>query len=340
MNVLPQPADGVNIRVLPVPKRYREVPSDDYLPHQKGELIEDYARRILGSRRPGSGRGGEWAYLPVAWTAFENRQRRIPHWVKKYFGWNSWTFRLFNSRVQAAVARAERCFTVCQHDLGIHINKHVRAPDNLLIFSSGGVGDVPLPLLCDPRSHPEVERDLLASFKGVIDHPRNVYPWRAAMRAALRGRAGVVVVDSAEPEAAAHDYVGLIARSRYSLCPRGFGRTSFRLSEAMHLGSVPVYIHAGDPWVPYLDELDWSEFCLFCDYRKLDGLEERLRGIPEERWRRMSARAREVAAGWFTPVAAMAYIDRFLAAAGELGVGEIRRRSEHLRRPLDIVRDI
>ena len=39
--------------------------------------------------------------------------------------------------------------------------------------------------------------------------------------------------------------------SKLSLCPRGFGRSSYHLAEAVQMGRVPIHVYADEPWVPY-----------------------------------------------------------------------------------------
>ena len=39
-----------------------------------------------------------------------------------------------------------------------------------------------------------------------------------------------------------NSYKDLISESYFSLCPRGYGPTSFRLYESISLGTVPIYI--------------------------------------------------------------------------------------------------
>lgn len=43
----------------------------------------------------------------------------------------------------------------------------------------------------------------------------------------------------------------VIQRSTFHLCPRGFGRTSFRLYETVQLGTIPIYIWDDVNWIPY-----------------------------------------------------------------------------------------
>ena len=55
------------------------------------------------------------------------------------------------------------------------------------------------------------------------------------------------------------DYVGTLRASKFVLCPRGLGPTSWRFYETMMAGRVPVIV--SDGWVP-ARELDWPSFSL------------------------------------------------------------------------------
>lgn len=41
--------------------------------------------------------------------------------------------------------------------------------------------------------------------------------------------------------------------AKFSLCPRGFGRTSYRLAETVGAGRIPVFVYSDVLWVPYRD---------------------------------------------------------------------------------------
>jgi|GEM_PF-6698298 len=47
--------------------------------------------------------------------------------------------------------------------------------------------------------------------------------------------------------------VQVMASSRAQLCPRGYGRTSYHVAEAIQMGLVPVHLYTDTPWVPYHD---------------------------------------------------------------------------------------
>src|SRR5690606_25843152 len=68
-------------------------------------------------------------------------------------------------------------------------------------------------------------------------------------------------------------------RSTFTLCPAGWARWSFRLSEAIADGSIPVilsdyYQLPFEPWV------QWSEFSLRLPEASLPQIDEILRAIP------------------------------------------------------------
>ena len=83
------------------------------------------------------------------------------------------------------------------------------------------------------------------------------------------------------------DYLNEIANSKFVLCPRGIGTSTYRLYEALRLARVPVII--SDEWVPP-EGIDW----LSCSIRLA---EDRLRDLPSairsylERWPDMSQAA-------------------------------------------------
>lgn len=321
-----------SIRVIAVPGNLLRESSDAYLERQNGLFIEDYFRRWM---RKNSGdlenNGLEWNYLPIGWTALESRYRGLPRPLRKYFGLGSLLYKRLNRKLAGACAGRGRVFTVCQHARGVEIDKRVHRPENLLVFSCGGTGHIPLPLLCDKCDHPTVCRDLIASFQGVVSHPQNHYPWRQAMAAEFTGKKAIAVIDTAGEGAVRTDYLELMARSRFCLCPRGYGRTSFRLMEAMHAGCVPVYIHAGDPWLPYQDLIDWTEFCVLVDYRRIDGLHDHLANMPSEQVEKMSRRAKQVADDYFTLEFSSRYVISKLNQYAGASVAEVIRASAGLR---------
>ena len=319
------------VETIKVPSDLTREHKSAYLEHQVGLLMEDYFRRWIIRHAAGKSMSDPtWSYIPIGWSSIAYRYRLISRPLRKYLGLDSILYRRLNKVAALACAGRDRVFTVCQHADGVEFHRRVRVPGNMLVFSCGGTGHVPLPLLCDKRDHPATERTVLVSFQGAIETPKP-YPARVAMAKEFCGRAGVVVVDTAGKGTGHPDYIELMARSVFCLCPRGFGRTSFRLMEAMHAGCVPVYIHSGDPWLPYQDIVRWSEFCVLVDYRSITGLYEYLGALSPRVVATMARRAKEVASRYFDLEFASQYVDSTLNRFCQLSKGEVESLAAQLR---------
>jgi len=65
-----------------------------------------------------------------------------------------------------------------------------------------------------------------------------------------------------------YNYTELLLNSQFALCPRGNGYYSYRITEAMSAGAIPVIL--SDRYVlPFDDIVDWKAFSVI---------------IPENRW--------------------------------------------------------
>jgi Exostosin family len=202
--------------IEPVPTQYTPVQSFRY-PIDNAHAFERwYLDTFVSSNKM------ERVYLPVQWTAFYCNNR---------FGQDAVAIK----RLQEYLNKLDtsKCYyTIIQFDDGILNNiDHL----NLKIFSMGGGRvDHCLPLLCMPhREHKGITPDTFASFIGRETHPirQNVLK--------LEGKPGYYV--SSRPHNLT-DYTWHMAKSVFSLAPRGYGPTSFRICEAVQAGSIPVYI--------------------------------------------------------------------------------------------------
>ena len=194
--------------------------------------------------------------------------------------------------------------TVSQHDEGVfgmpkgaamHLKDRIRLTDfpNLLVLSAGGYGHVPLPLLKRPEKQlplkPMASRPYFTSFIGSKNG----------------GKMRIIMSDIVEKWARNNSKeVSLIFRyvpnwkeitlnSSIGLAPRGWGRSSFRTSELLRMGRVPVYIWNDEPWMFYR-ELWEKELIGFSsqlsgltglldrinsNLRQVEAMEERIRGL-------------------------------------------------------------
>ncbi|MDQ2688132.1 MAG: glycosyltransferase family 47 protein, partial [Armatimonadota bacterium] len=92
-------------------------------------------------------------------------------------------------------------------------------------------------------------------------------------------------------------YGDFMRRSKFILCPRGHGASSFRIFETLRAGRIPVIL--SDEWTEP-DGPDWAGCSLRVQEKavaSLPGLLER----QEPEFERMSANARQTYAAWFAP---------------------------------------
>jgi hypothetical protein len=92
-------------------------------------------------------------------------------------------------------------------------------------------------------------------------------------------------------------YAAKLRASRYVLCPRGIGTSTFRLFETLQSGRVPVIL--SDSWVP-TPWIDWDRIALRVPEADVARLPE-ICLAHEARWPDMAREARRVWETWFSP---------------------------------------
>ena len=230
--------------------------------------------------------------------------------------------------------------TLAQNDVGLDGAVALSAVPNLLVLSAGGFGHVPVPLLkqVEPllSKRPVGKRAMLVSFTGSLGHS----PGR------MRGHMQQVArhfVSSHSPATNITMYEGanwreVMAESRGQLCPRGYGRSSYHISESVQMGLVPIHVYLDVPWVPYADTV-FKELGYAVDLKVLESLLVRLAGQSgslTEAEAVAELEAKEAAAeryrlSHFTYEGAMAQIGRFLlrpsasVPSGSRSAGAFRR---------------
>lgn len=193
-------------------------------------------------------------------------------------------------------------FTVCQHDDGPKEN----LPEDTLIFSAGGRRKhgkiIPIPLICSPIPKElikqDVEKDILASFVGSFTHTI-----REKLYHELHDKDGYSINlsnwSSKVPQENLERFIDISLRSKFVLCPRGYGPTSFRLYETFQLNAVPVYI-SDDLYLPWNDELVWPEFCIIIKEKGIPNIDRILRSIDDTTYNRMLENGKRVYEKYFT----------------------------------------
>ncbi len=124
----------------------------------------------------------------------------------------------------------------------------------------------------------EAEKTLLYSFMGAANCTarRRILKLKDA-RAVLEDTSQFniwVPMDAAEKERRQRRYVDVMAGSKFALCPRGAGTSSYRMYEAMRMAIAPVVV--SDEWVAP-DGPDWGSFLLRVREAEVARLPELLR---------------------------------------------------------------
>lgn len=251
-----------------------------YPPYHKGHYLEEYFfNKYIEEKHKFDATGR--TLIPIYWTSCYMQGIDVQPYID-------------------ALPKDKKYFTVSQHDDAIK----EQLPEDTISFCAGGNnGGIPIPLICSPLQYPPVEidldkKDILCSFVGSMTHPV-----RQKMYETLKDRAGYEFVTK-DWSINVNDkfldtFIDITKRSKYTLCPRGYGAQSFRFYEAIQLGSVPVYIY-DTPWLPFENEISYGLFSIVLHEKNLHMLPGILRHIPEDVYIKMLQKGREVYTNYFT----------------------------------------
>jgi hypothetical protein len=154
------------------------------------------------------------------------------------------------------IEKNKQYFTISTHD-----DAPYSLSSNIKSFSAGGnkKNCIPIPLVASKLPYEPQEKTLLAHFCGSETHPiRNELKKisnKDGFHIELKTWSNYI---SKEQEIKNFD---IMAKAKFALCPRGYGPTSFRLYESLHLDCIPVYI-SDNHYLPFRDEIEWNEMCV------------------------------------------------------------------------------
>lgn len=253
-----------------------------YPPYHTGDYIEDYFYKWVQNKSGALLRD----YIAISWTTLycENKDPGIQAFLNN-------------------LDNTQKYFTICQHD---DAPKH-KLPDDTLIFSLSRSrtdnpyikNSVPTPLICSKiPSQPISHKDIFASFVGSITHSIRYKLYESCKNNTdfyFSGQGWSPVVSKNRMD----EFLNISNRSKFTLCPRGYGNTSFRLYECMQLNSVPVYI-SNDFYLPWSDELNWNEFCVIVNESEIQNIGDILRNITDDQYNRMQTKIKEIYNAYFS----------------------------------------
>ncbi len=161
-------------------------------------------------------------YLPIFWTGY---------YVNNSYGQDMVALQKLQDYIDA-LDKSKKYFTIIQYDDAI-LNR-VSSLD-LYQFNMSKPYDYPLPLIGEPYPYifTNPEKKYLANFIGGSTHPIREHA------KTLIGKEGYYIsFERHDP----YEYCKILSESVFTLCYRGYGINSFRISEALQSGSIPVYI--------------------------------------------------------------------------------------------------
>ena len=228
-------------------------------------------------------------YIPVFWTSYYITNGYANN-IKPLYDWMN---RLDSTK---------KYFTIVQYDSGIFVDKSDFNID-ITVFSAGGgginvkgelsekqlryhgltryvfngdKGDYDIPLMCLPVFPCiNINKDIFCSFMGRFD----THYCRINMYNVLNSNKKYKLFKSVNFE----KYKEILNRSIFTLAPRGYGYTSFRLYEAIQANSIPIYIYQDKISLPFNDVLDWKDFCVIINNEDIQKLPEILDSVDIER---------------------------------------------------------
>lgn len=171
-------------------------------------------------------------------------------------------------RVINKLDKSKKYFFPIQYDDGLLCD--LSGIDVLVCGMGGGRIDLPLPLTCQPHPYKETSlKHIFASFQGAVTHPI-----REKLIEVLGNNSRYLV---SSKKVGIQEYCRTIQASTFVLCPRGYGKSSFRIAEALQWGAIPVYI--SDEFIfPF--NTDFNEYGYVITADQINDLDSILSDIP------------------------------------------------------------
>lgn len=269
----------INFKDLRVPADYPTYP-----PYHGGDYLEEFFYKFYKKHKREFDKTG-YTYIPIFWTNIYLTNKNA-HLLQQYINY---------------LPKDKKYFTVSQHDDAVK----EKLPTGTLSFEAGGNGNgIPIPLLCSPIDKElikNVKKDIFCSFVGSISNndTSRVKLYQTYMNDSDFYFNQPRQWTSHIPQHNFNEFVDITSRSVFSLCPRGYGKQSFRLYEVMQLNSIPIFVYNGE-WFPFGKYIDWNEFCVIIHENEIPFLKDKLKRYTEENKEKMLKKVKEIYNEFFT----------------------------------------
>lgn len=253
----------MKIYVLPVSQTFQpEKMPFQYPPHNKDSygVEQDFLNYLLKqdallTKNPNQ---ADWHYLPIFWSRYHYNHNFGKTGVNE-----------LKKEIEKVLLDERKTFTICQYPDGPLVDL---GQSTLFLSSRKSPQGIDIPLLCTPHqsSAQPMGKKYHASFVGHV----STHPIRTEMVDALKNRKDIFIHNGNQ---GTRFFVHKILESYISLCPRGYGGSSFRFYESMQLGIAPFML--GDLDVrPFKKYINWEEVSYFS--KSVSNLSQMLDSIP------------------------------------------------------------
>lgn len=252
--------------IIDVPKQFQQKCNYKYPPYSIAQNMEEILFKFICNNNP---QLAKYYYLPIFWT--------------DYYILHNWGKDIDELTIYLnSLDKSKKYFTIVQYDCGIFINENfdlditifgvsgglnnintcnrtTQLDNNLTInYFSGNKPNFIIPLLTYPyikctNSNKEIYCSFVGSF---ITHPCRIQLLELLNSPDNNNK--FKFAETTEPDI----YFEILNKSLFTLCPRGYGYTSYRLFEAIQCNSIPVYIWEDECVLPYTDIINWNDFAV------------------------------------------------------------------------------
>lgn len=271
------------MKILYVPQEFQPIYKSSYPGYSSGKNMEEIFYDMFKNNKDLI--HTELIYIPVFWTSYYVTHNYANN-IQPIYDWLD------------TLDKAKKYFTIVQYASGI-FKKNKDFNLDLIVFSAGGgglnvkgsssekqlqyygltrhifygnKGNYDIPLMCLPLFPSiNIKKDIFCSFMGRFD----THFCRINMYNALHKNEKFKLFKSVNFE----KYKEILNRSIFTLAPRGYGYTSFRIYEAIMANSIPIYIWHDKKILPFKDDINWEDFCIIIHNDDIKKLPEILNNV-------------------------------------------------------------
>ncbi len=239
----------MKIYIIPIEEKFRpEGQNFKYPAHNSDYGVEQDFYKYINKKEEilvDIPENADWHYLPIFWTRWHLNHNYGRGGLKD-----------LQEEASKKIIDDSKTFTICQYDDGPMIN--IEKTIQFLASRKSEIG-IDIPLLSLPHRLPlfTPSKKYMASFIGRL----STHKIRKKMEEELSKIKDILIADG---NLGSDYFVKNTLRSHISLCPRGYGGSSFRFFESMQLGVVPFLIGDLDTR-PFKKFIDWDKISFYAN---------------------------------------------------------------------------